>query len=413
LPGLPSMNIVTLQLLLSYYSSYHMKICIVGSGYVGLSLAVLLSQKYEVITLDICEERVKLINKKKSPIDDKELSSYLSNKPLNLNATLNKKDAYSKADYVILATPTNYDIKTGAFDTTSVEGAISDCTQINSKATIVIKSTIPLGFTHQMRKKFSNQNILFSPEFLRESKSLYDNLYPSRIVVGDFSKEAKKFAQLLINCSKKNKAQVPLLEMDSSEAEAVKLFSNTFLAMRVSFFNELDSFAESQNLSSEKIIKGVSSDHRIGDYYNNPSFGYGGYCLPKDTKQLLSNFSKVPNNLIKAVVASNKTRKKFIIGSIKNSCPGTVGVYRLIMKKGSDNFRESAVLDIIKGLKKEKIKVVIFEPYIKKQTFAGLPVINNRDEFIESSDLIIANRFSEELKHVIHKVYSRDLFYNN
>ncbi len=390
-----------------------MKICVVGTGYVGLSLSVLLSQKHQITALDISDEKIKLINNKKSPIKDLELEDYLQNKSLKLNATLNKDEAYSNADYVIIATPTNYDVKTGSFDTSSVEQVISDCIAINPEALIIIKSTIPLGFTDSMRQKFQKRDIIFSPEFLRESNALYDNLYPSRIVIGDDSKKALEFGKILINCSLKSENEVQLLCMDSKEAEAVKLFSNTFLAMRISFFNELDSFAEIQNLSSEKIIEGVSADQRIGNYYNNPSFGYGGYCLPKDTKQLLDNFNKIPNNIIKAVVESNKTRKKFIVNSILNKFPGTVGVYRLIMKEGSDNFRESAVLDIIEELRRRKIKIILYEPLIAEKQFKEIEVIRNISDFISKSDLVIANRLSSDLMHVRNKVYSRDIFQKN
>tara|TARA_Y100000741_G_scaffold365181_1_gene360094 strand:+ start:103 stop:1275 length:1173 start_codon:yes stop_codon:yes gene_type:complete len=390
-----------------------MKICVVGTGYVGLSLSVLLSQKHQITALDISDEKIKLINNKKSPIKDLELEDYLQNKSLKLNATLNKDEAYSNADYVIIATPTNYDVKTGSFDTSSVEQVISDCIVINPEALIIIKSTIPLGFTDSMRQKFQKRDIIFSPEFLRESNALYDNLYPSRIVIGDDSKKALEFGKILINCSLKSENEVQLLCMDSKEAEAVKLFSNTFLAMRISFFNELDSFAEIQNLSSEKIIEGVSADQRIGNYYNNPSFGYGGYCLPKDTKQLLDNFNKIPNNIIKAVVESNKTRKKFIVNSILNKFPGTVGVYRLIMKEGSDNFRESAVLDIIEELRRRKIKIILYEPLITEKQFKEIEVIRSISDFISKSDLVIANRLSSDLIHVRNKVYSRDIFQKN
>ena len=390
-----------------------MKICVVGTGYVGLSLSVLLSQKHQITALDISDEKIKLIKNKKSPIKDLELEDYLQNKSLKLNATLNKDEAYSNADYVIIATPTNYDVKTGSFDTSSVEQVISDCIAINPEALIIIKSTIPLGFTDSMRQKFQKRDIIFSPEFLRESNALYDNLYPSRIVIGDDSKKALEFGKILINCSLKSENEVQLLCMDSKEAEAVKLFSNTFLAMRISFFNELDSFAEIQDLSSEKIIEGVSADQRIGNYYNNPSFGYGGYCLPKDTKQLLDNFNKIPNNIIKAVVESNKTRKKFIVNSILNKFPGTVGVYRLIMKEGSDNFRESAVLDIIEELRRRKIKIILYEPLIAEKQFKEIEVIRNISDFISKSDLVIANRLSSDLMHVKNKVYSRDIFQKN
>ncbi len=390
-----------------------MKICVVGTGYVGLSLAVLLAQKYEVITLDVSKDRIESINNKKSPIKDVELEEFLANKLLNLKSTLNKKEAYSNSDYVIIATPTNYDITTGSFDTSTVEKVISDCVEINPEGLIIIKSTIPLGFTDNMRDKFNKADIVFSPEFLRETKALYDNLYPSRIVIGSESKKAIKFGEMLLECSLNSEKDTPLLKMASKEAEAVKLFSNTFLAMRISFFNELDSFAEIQKLSSERIIEGVSTDKRIGNYYNNPSFGYGGYCLPKDTKQLLNNFKSIPNNIITAAVEANKTRKDFIIESIINKCPETVGVYRLIMKDGSDNFRDSAVIDIIDNLKKKKIKLLLYEPFINDNYFQDIEVVSNLSSFITRSDLIIANRLSNELNHVLKKVYSRDIYNEN
>ncbi len=390
-----------------------MKICIVGCGYVGLSLAVLISQKYEVIALDVSEEKIKKINKRISPVHDLELIEYLQNKKLNLKATSDKEIAYRSADYVIIATPTNYDPKSGSFDTSTVEEVIADSIKFNKEATLVIKSTIPLGFTDQMRNKFDAKSIFFSPEFLRESRALHDNLYPSRIVIGDNSEKSIKFGKILLECAKADHKNVSLLNMSSKEAEAVKLFSNTFLAMRISFFNELDSFNEIQNLSSERVIAGVSSDPRIGNYYNNPSFGYGGYCLPKDTKQLLDNFKKIPNKLIKAVVEANQTRKDFIVNSIVNKSPKTVGVYRLIMKEGSDNFRESAVLDILQKLKNKKINIILYEPYLEKKMLDNISVYKDLKKFIEKSDLIIANRLSDELKHVRKKVYSRDLFNEN
>ncbi len=390
-----------------------MKICIVGTGYVGLSLAVLLSQKYKVTALDISNEKIKLINSKKSPIKDRELEDYLQNKNLKLNATLDKKEAYANADYVIIATPTNYDIKTGSFDTSSVEKVIVDCISENPEAFIIIKSTIPLGFTDRMRLKLQKEDIIFSPEFLRENKALYDNLYPSRIVIGSNTDKAVKFGKILIGCSLKSEDEVKLFSMNSKEAEAVKLFSNTFLAMRISFFNELDSFAEIQDLSSKKIIDGISADPRIGNYYNNPSFGYGGYCLPKDTKQLLDNFMEIPNNIIKSVVDANKTRKDFVVNSILNKFPKSVGVYRLIMKEGSDNFRESAVLDIIEKLKSKNIKIYLYEPFINKSFFNDIEVISDLSSFVDKSDLIIANRLSSELKFAKNKIYSRDIYEEN
>ena len=390
-----------------------MKICVVGTGYVGLSLAVLLSQKYEVIAYDISKDRIENIKNKISPIKDADLENYLQNKNLNLKSTNDKNEAYINANYIIVATPTNYDVKTGSFDTSTVEQVISDCMRINSGGLIVIKSTVPLGFTDNMRIKFKNKDIIFSPEFLRENKALYDNLYPSRVVIGSKSEKAINFGKLLLECSLKSENDIQFLKMESKEAEAVKLFSNTFLAMRISFFNELDSFAEIQNLSSEKIIEGVSADPRIGNYYNNPSFGYGGYCLPKDTKQLLDNFNKIPNSIIKAVVEANKIRKEFIFNSILNKHPNTVGVYRLIMKEGSDNYRESAVLDILESLKKKKIKIILYEPFIAENHFNEIEVISDLSSFISKSDLIIANRMSNELHHVRNKVYSRDIYREN
>ena len=390
-----------------------MKICVVGTGYVGLSLSVLLAQKYEVIALDISADRVQSINQKKSPIKDLELEDFLQNKSLNIKSTTDKSEAYTNAEYIIIATPTNYNDNNGSFDTSSVEEVISDCLEFNSEGLIIIKSTIPIGFTDKMRNTFKKKDIIFSPEFLRESKALYDSLYPSRIVIGGKSTKADRFGQILLECSLKSREDIHLLKMDTNEAEAVKLFSNTFLAMRISFFNELDSFAEIQNLSAEKIIKGVSADPRIGNYYNNPSFGYGGYCLPKDTKQLLNNFDKIPNNIIKAVVESNRTRKDFIVKSIMNKYPDIVGIYRLIMKDGSDNFRESAVIDILENLKRSKIKVILYEPYLNESYFNDTEVVSDLNTFINRSDLIIANRLSNDLNQVLNKVYSRDIFQEN
>jgi UDPglucose 6-dehydrogenase len=388
-----------------------MKICVVGSGYVGLSLAILLSRHFKVKLLDVSEEKIKFLNNKVSPVDDREIQEYLTNHQLSLDATLIKEKAYFEAEYVIVATPTNYDISTSSFDTSTVENVISDCLKYNESASIIIKSTVPIGFTNKMKIKFNKNEILFSPEFLRESKALYDNLYPSRIVVGGEFESAHKFGRILLECS--NKKEAPLLLMNTEEAEAVKLFSNTFLAMRVSFFNELDSFSEIYDLSARKIIEGVSADERIGNYYNNPSFGYGGYCLPKDTKQLLDNFNDIPNNIIKAVVEANQTRKKFIVNSIMNKSPKTVGIYRLIMKNGSDNFRESAILDILSELKKNGVNIVLYEPYLKKKNFNGIHVVKDLNEFFNSSDLIIANRLSNELESVVNKVYTRDIFGEN
>tara|TARA_B100001093_G_C26720736_1_gene967712 strand:- start:30 stop:1202 length:1173 start_codon:yes stop_codon:yes gene_type:complete len=390
-----------------------MKISVIGAGYVGLSLAVLLSQKHEVVILEIDLEKVSLINKKKSPIKDIELEKYLETKNLNIFATSNREEAYSDSDYTIVATPTNYDELTSSFDTSSVEDVIKECVKINPKSIIVIKSTVPLGFTDQMKNLYKEAKIFFSPEFLRESKALWDNLYPARIVIGDNNKESEIFGKTLIDCSNKNLEEVPFFKMTSSEAESVKLFANTFLAMRVAFFNELDSFCETQDLSSKKIIKGICSDERIGNYYNNPSFGYGGYCLPKDTKQLLDNFSEIPNNIIQAVVQSNQTRKNFIVSSIMSKSPNTVGVYRLIMKDGSDNFRESAVIDILDKLQQMKVGVLLYEPFIQESHFRNIEVVSDLNLFISRSDLIIANRLSSDLEDVGNKVYSRDIFQEN
>ena len=387
-----------------------MNISIVGIGYVGLSLSLLISQKHRVICHDISKEKVNSLNRKESPVSDPDIKNYLSKKKLNLSATLDQVKAYKNAEYIIIATPTNYNPEIGNFDTQTVEQVISDVININPQATIIIKSTVPIGFTNMMRKKFRKDNIIFSPEFLRESKALTDNFYPSRVVVGDNSESAIKFASILVECSKKKSSEIPLFFMNSEEAEAVKLFANTFLAMRISFFNELDSFSENQKLSTKKIIEGICADPRIGDYYNNPSFGYGGYCLPKDTKQLLKNFDNIPNNIIKATVDSNLTRKHFIVNEIKKKKPKIVGIYRLVMKDGSDNFRESAVLDILKILIDNNMNAILYEPLIKSDFYYGIEVINRIDEFKIRSELIIANRISKDLEDVNDKVYSRDIF---
>tara|TARA_B110000858_G_scaffold120375_1_gene137454 strand:+ start:91 stop:1263 length:1173 start_codon:yes stop_codon:yes gene_type:complete len=387
-----------------------MKISIVGAGYVGLSLAILISEYHEVYLLDVDEKKIDLINKKKSPINDKEILNYLSSKKLNLIATLNKNDAYDNSDFVIVATPTNYNHQLDSFDTSSVENVISDVLNINKNITIVIKSTVPFGFTDSLKEKYKSNNIFYSPEFLRENMALYDNIHPSRIIVGDTSNEAKIFGKILSDCAISNLNKSQIMYMTSKEAESVKLFSNTYLAMRISFFNELDSFAESNNLSSEKIIRGVSLDSRIGNYYNNPSFGYGGYCLPKDSKQLLRNFNSIPNKIIRATVESNQIRKDFITKSILNKQPQTVGVYRLIMKDGSDNFRESAIVDILNNLKEKNISIIIFEPLIEDDNFNGISIIKDIDYFLTSADLIIANRLTEDLEKVLYKVYTRDIF---
>jgi len=388
-----------------------MKITIVGAGYVGLSLAVLLSQKHEVAILEIDKNKIKQINNKESPFKDKEIEEYFSDKKLNLIAYNNKNEAYKNSEYIIISTPTNYDISTNSFDTSSVESVIEDilCSN-NHDANIVIKSTVPFGFTDKIRKKYKINRIFFSPEFLRESSALFDNLYPSRVVVGDITDEAKTFANILVDCALKEKSLIPILLMNSNEAESVKLFSNTFLALRIAFFNELDSFSEAKKISSKSIIDGVSSDPRIGNYYNNPSFGYGGYCLPKDTQQLINNYENIPNNIINSIVDSNATRKSFILDSILKRKPKNVGIYRLIMKDGSDNFRESAVLDIIDYLKLKKINIVLFEPLIDTNEYNGIRINNDFNEFAKEADLIIANRLSIELNEVKSKVYSRDIF---
>ena len=387
-----------------------MKISIVGAGYVGLSLAILISEYHEVYLLDVDEKKIDVINKKKSPINDREILNYLSSKKLNLIATLNKNEAYDNSDFVIVATPTNYNHQLDSFDTSSVENVISDVLNINKNITIVIKSTVPFGFTDSLKEKYKSNNIFYSPEFLRENMALYDNIHPSRIIVGDTSNEAKIFGKILSDCAISNLNKSQVMYMTSKEAESVKLFSNTYLAMRISFFNELDSFAESNSLSSEKIIRGVSLDSRIGNYYNNPSFGYGGYCLPKDSKQLLRNFNSIPNKIIRATVESNQIRKDFITKSILNKQPQTVGVYRLIMKDGSDNFRESAIVDILNNLKEKNISIIIFEPLIEDDNFNGISIIKDIDYFLTSADLIIANRLTEDLEKVLYKVYTRDIF---
>jgi len=385
-----------------------MKIAVAGTGYVGLSLAVLLSQKYEVVALDVIKEKVDMINNHISPIKDKEIEEFFETKKLNLRATLDYKEAFQDAEFIIISTPTNYDDEKNFFDTSSVEDIIKKVKEMNINTTMVVKSTIPVGFIESVKEKYNIDNIMFSPEFLREGKALYDNLYPSRIIVGEKSKRAEKFANLLVESALKEDIVVKF--MNSTEAEAVKLFANTYLALRVSYFNELDTYAELKGLNTKDIIDGVCLDPRIGNYYNNPSFGYGGYCLPKDTKQLLANYKSVPQNLIRAIVRSNATRKKHISKMIMNKNPKVVGIYRLTMKTNSDNFRASAIQDIIERLKQENVKIIIYEPTLDAESFNNCEIINNFDKFCEKSDIILANRLEEKLMNVKDKVYTRDLY---
>lgn len=385
-----------------------MKIAVAGTGYVGLSLATLLSQENEVVAYDIVEEKVNMINNRISPIKDNEIEEYLKSKDLKLKATLDYKEAFRGAEYIIISTPTNYDSERNYFDTSSVEATIEKILEINPQTTIIIKSTVPVGYTEVLKEKYHTDNIIFSPEFLREGKALYDNLYPSRIIIGEDSERSRKFANLLREGSLKK--DTPILYINNTEAEAVKLFSNTYLALRVAYFNELDTYAELKGLSTKDIIDGMSLDPRIGDHYNNPSFGYGGYCLPKDTKQLLANYKDVPQNMIEAIVSSNDTRKRHIASMILSQNPNTVGIYRLTMKKDSDNFRTSAIQDVIKNISTHNVNILIYEPTLEVSVFDGHEVVKDFDTFVEKSDIILANRMEKPLIKVRKKVYTRDLY---